>query len=269
MDLIPVSQQPDHFKIVVYGPPDAGKTTFAGSGHDHEAFSRTLFVNIEGGLQSVRHTTAWQTPKIETMTQFDEVIQGIASRNGQWAEVKTLVVDSITELQRLCLNEICARKHKQKPRKGGPDETQLADYGDLTKATKRYAALFRDLPCNVIVTALLRDRKQTENGPVTSKTPDLTDSADRGMRGMFDNVWSLMKVSTVEAVAASDGVEAVEAVPAHVKMLTQSAGLYVAKTRNAEFREELPAIVKNPTLPMIFDIFTRALETGRNKAAGE
>jgi hypothetical protein len=251
MILSDVNKQDNHLKTLVYGPPDAGKTTFAASGHASPGFGRTLIVNIEGGLQSIRTTTCMQTPLIRKSFEIDEVIQSVASRAKGFEDIGTVVIDSLTELQRIMLAEITARKHKAKPRAGGADETHIDDYRDLGSMINRYARMLRDLQCHVVATALLKPRSTIKDGPITSYTPDLSGSIDTSMRAIFDNVWCLQKV-----VASADG-DATAGRP-YVVMMTQATGLYVGKTRNAQFRELLPTIMKNPTMPDILSAFNKA-----------
>lgn len=264
MNITPVSEQTDWLKILVYGPPDAGKTTFACSADTHPAFGKTLVVNIDPGLQSVRWTKCLQTPRIRRISQIDELIQGFASRSDEYKGIGTIVIDSLTELQRIVLASIAARKHKNKPRKGGQDEIHVDDYNESGMSVRRYVSMLHDLDCHVIATAHAKERRSVENGPVTTITPDLAGGLDTGLRGMFDCVWAMRKISGTEESVDLDGVVTPAKDP-YVAMLTQATGLYVGKTRNEEFAELLPAVMRNPTLPTIYDTFTESLKLGKER----
>ena len=258
MKLTPVSEQQDYFKILVYGLPDAGKTTFSASGADHPSFGITAIMNLEKGLQSIRRSSAVQTPAITCEADIESVIVSLKSRAKGWENVQTLVVDSATEMQRILLEEAISNRMKKKP--GSGSKPQLSDYGDLTATTKRLCGMLRDLPCNVIVTALEKAHRDTEEGPITRVAPEMTDKACGALMGMFDNVWCMKKMAATKAVPATDGEDAIDAVDAHTMMLTQAHGVYAAKTRNAEFAALLPSAMVNPTLPQIYDIFQESLK---------
>lgn len=243
MILTPVSEGPNWWKILVYGPPDAGKTTFAASGAKHKEFGTTAIMNIERGLQSIRKSGAVQTPDINCQDDIEKVINCISTRSKGWENVRTLVVDSATDMQRILLEEAIRNRIKKKPDSG--PKPQLADYGEMTAATRRLTAMMRDLPCHVIITALEKAHKDSEDGPVTKICPEMTDKACGSVMAMMDNVWCFKKLPA--RVAVKD----VEAVDERVVMMTQPRGLYVAKTRNAELRIALPAVIHNPTLPQI------------------
>ena len=253
MKLTPVSEQPNYFKILVYGPPDSGKTTFAASGAKHEEFGVTAIMNIERGLQSVRLSGALQTPDIKCEADIEKVITCIASRAEGWVNVKTLVVDSATEMQRVLLEEAVRNRLRKKPESGS--KPQLADYGDMTASTRRLGAMLRDLPCHVIITALEKTHRDREDGPPTEIGPEMTAKACGSVMAMMDNVWCLRKLQAREA--SEDTKEA----PERVVMMTQPRGVHVAKTRNAEFRVKLPPVISNPTLVGIYEIFQESLMT--------
>lgn len=258
MKLTPVSEQPNYFKILVYGPPDSGKTTFSASGAKHKEFGTTAIMNIERGLQSVRRSGAVQTPDIKCEADIEKVITCISSKAKGWEKVKTLVVDSATEMQRVLLEEAVRNRLKKKPDSGS--KPQLADYGDLTAATRRLGAMLRDLPCHIIITALEKTHRDKEDGPPTEISPEMTAKACGSVMAMMDNVWGMKKLQARQAVKASDGVDGVKAVPERVVMMTRPRGVAVAKTRNAEFRTALPPVITNPTLPQIYDIFQESLK---------
>lgn len=253
MDLLPISEQADHFRIIFYGPPDSGKTTAACSGASDPEFSPTVVMNIEGGLQSVR----WggkgllMTPKVETPEDIERVIIAAASGAGSFAGCKCLVIDSLTKMAKILLHGIVVKKHAKKSRRGGVDQIELSDYGDLGKAMERYFDLLSSLEMHIVFIALEKE----------VKVDDVTTAVTLNLPGGLP----------VKIIAACDNVFALKKLPAddenecRVVMLTQQHGLQFARVRNEEFRQELGPALINPTLPIIRDIYNKALAAGRAK----
>ncbi len=254
MDLLQVSDLPDYLKILAYGRTDAGKTTFGCSGSEHPEFSHTVVMNIEDGLQSVRWNGPGllRTPRITTPAQIEKVILDAATGAGGFAGCKCLVVDSLTKMSEIILRDIAARGHKAKKRDGGPTQIQLEDYNDLMNIMMRYVELLNSLDMHIIFIALEKE------------------VVDKATKVMTDITVNLPGKLVGKVTAACDMVLALKKLPpdddheeSRVVMLTQPEGLQFARIRNKELRQEIDLVITNPTLPMIWDIYNRALATGR------
>lgn len=253
MDLLPISDLPHKLNILVYALPDGGKTTFACSGSSHHEFSNTVVGDFEGGLVSVQWNGPGllRTPKIETPEQIEDFIRSAASKSGAFADCKCLVVDSLTKMAKILLQGIVAKKHAAKPRRGGLDQIELSDYGDLGKAMERYVDLLLSLDMHIILIALQKEVKTDD--VVTAITLNLPGGLPHKIIAACDNVFALKKLP------ADDENDC------RVAMLTQPHGLQFARVRNEEFRKELGPVIINPTLPGIWDIYQRSLAAGRAK----
>jgi hypothetical protein len=262
MDLLPIDTQPDYLKLLIYGQPDAGKTTMAASGAGHPEFTPTVIMDIEGGLQSVR----WggkgllRTPRVETPEQIEAVIMAAASGAGAFAGCKCLVIDSLTKMSKILLQSIVAKKHAAKPRKGGVDQIERSDYGDLGKAMERYVDMLIGLDMHVILIALEKNVMVEEQ--IVEITLGLPGALPSKMVAACDNVFALKKMPEVPAGTNAEGVETPGS-PAGVAMLTQTVGLQFARVRNRQFREALEIFTMNPTLPAVWDVYNKSLEVGR------
>ena len=129
--------------ILIYGQTGAGKSWLAAT-----APKPLVLLTEANGHASVAHSNpdALVVP-VRTMDEMDIVLRSIHTGEMQQAhQFETLVIDSMTELQRLLMVKILARSNRTK--------MQLADWGDLANEMVRYIRAIRDLPCHVVCTAL-------------------------------------------------------------------------------------------------------------------
>lgn len=98
--------------ILVFGEPGVGKTTLAATAQDHPAMRDVVFLNIEGGLLSVvsrgQPVKAVDISSQESVEEFFWSLRKdlMESTDGPLAGVKTVVIDSGSELQTLVLEGI-------------------------------------------------------------------------------------------------------------------------------------------------------------------
>jgi hypothetical protein len=85
-------------RILIYGPPKIGKTTLASE------FPSPIYLQIEDGTPGDLELDSLGDEPPKT---FDEVMDGLASLYSDEHDFRTIVVDSITEMQRLVWNKTC------------------------------------------------------------------------------------------------------------------------------------------------------------------
>lgn len=100
-------------RMLVYGPPGIGKTTLASE------FPAPVFLQIEDGTPGDVELTSFG--KIDT---FGQVMDALGSLYEEPHEFKTLVIDSVTELQRLIFAETCQRGDEK-----GNAKANIEDFG--------------------------------------------------------------------------------------------------------------------------------------------
>jgi len=222
-------------KVLLYAFAGVGKTLFAATAQDHEATRDALFLNLEGGLLTIAGRRDIQATDLQSADHLEQVLDLIAQGHPAMSRFKTLVLDSGSELQTMSLEHNIAyrQRNSQKP---DLDEVDRRDYGRTGVQLKRILRKMRDLPINIIVTALPKETKD-DLGNITSIGPLFTPSLQEPIMGIFDFVW-YMYVDQNE----------------NRQILTRDQGVYRAKTRGPKFREALGVNFENPTIPILYNL---------------
>ena len=263
-----------NMKICVYGPQGAGKTTFAAMAQDHPDMKDVLFLDCEGGLMSVVSRGDIHYERIHSTRQLEEIFWKVANGDPEYQRFKTFVIDSVTELQAVNLEEVVSeavekekRRRRQQETDRSIDEPHLRDYGKSTTQLRRILRWYKNLPVNVILTALPKyiyppkkeGQQEGDQQPIEVR-PDVTDKLGNALMGLVDAVWYLY----TEDVRDENG----NVVGKSRFMLTQDYGPFRAKTRGQQFAQALGLVVKDPYLPDLYELLLRT-EGGENAAAAQ
>jgi hypothetical protein len=182
----PRTQTP-YINMLVYGRSSVGKTTLAGSADAVPAMRKVLFVDVEGGTLSLRKTDygGVDVIRITDYQQFGDLYPALLAGNHDY---QTIILDSLTEIQELCMREIM-RQMKEDPDnlERDPDVPGMYEWNKSEKQVKRLIRAFRDLPMNVIFTALMKEDKDPKTG-VVMKLPDLPGKQAHRVAALFDVV---------------------------------------------------------------------------------
>ncbi len=244
------------FNQLVFGDPDSGKTTYGATAQDHEAMANVLFANIEGGLMSIAHRGDIHAEDIHSTEALEKLAWRLA--NNEFPTVNTLVVDSLTELLVINLQEvvkaaIASGRNRVKNRARTIDDIWQEDYGKSTKQLARILKMLRDLPINVIFTAHLKRvfPKVAEGTDMTNiepiaLVPALNTALMMEVMRMVDFAWCLEKDTDEESETYGQRFA-----------VTTSKGAYRCKTRGPRFLKAIGDVVLNPTLPELYDTFVR------------
>lgn len=154
----PVGDLNHHSTFAIYGRAGSGKTTLASTFP-----TPILLLDIrDRGTDSIQDVKNIFVKQIEHTDDLEDIYHYLI---GNPAKFKTVVFDTITELQRLVMKRIVSEKPSKKNRK--VDEARIGDWGtmsqrdwgDVAAEMNAYISEFRDLPMNVVYLAQERVRE--------------------------------------------------------------------------------------------------------------
>lgn len=230
-----VSKIPPTLNIMVYGDPGVGKTVLAGSASIVEKMSPVLIIDIEGGTLSLnRDYPGVEVIRIGTWSDMQKVYDELYDGKHGY---KTVVLDSITEIQKFSMYGIMKELLKTDPSRD-PDVPGMREWGKNIEQVRRLIRAFRDLPINTIITALAKSERDARTG-VTKTTPSLSGKLANEVAGFLDIVVYMY----TKVVQNEDGAEVKRL------LLTQPTDTQVAKDRTGM----LPQIIEDPMMQSITD----------------
>lgn len=136
----PVSEVPDHKKVLAYGASGTGKTTFVAS-----CPRPTLILDPgEKGTASIKKQADVDYLSIEKWEDLEAIYWFLDAGNHKY---KTVCIDTVTRLQDLAMAHV------------NPDEGPMGKnkWGELSSLMKSWLVLFRDLPMHVVFCAQDRE----------------------------------------------------------------------------------------------------------------
>jgi hypothetical protein len=132
-----------HVKTLLHGNSGAGKTWASVS-----APAPFVLLTEANGLASIRNANpdavvVHATDMGVVREFFAEALSGTFADQG----CKTIIVDSLTEIQRMMRDEIMAGRQNYA-------DFSMKDWGELTERMRRFVRILRDVPYHVVATAL-------------------------------------------------------------------------------------------------------------------
>lgn len=238
-----------YLKMLVYGPPGVGKTTLSGSAQAVAEMQEALVVNAEAGTLALTDPKVLGVTTLPAIVNFDvwgslaTIHTSLKAGNHPY---KTVVIDSLSELQKYNLDYVVATTPRDKRK--DEDDIFVEDYGKSTKMMRRTMRNFRDLPMHVIY--ICHDAPTNSKVENSKIGPALTPAFMKSALGMVDVV-GYMYASEKEVGKTSEDKPIVETVR---KLLTKPTLRYEAKDRSPGGK--LPKIMENPTMKEIMDYIT-------------
>jgi len=173
-----------YLNLLIYGHPGAGKTYLAGTAEDHPMTSPVLVLDVEGGTVTLRKRKGIDVIQVRSPQHMKEIHDELrVNNNGHY---KTVVIDSITELQKLDMREVMREMLQKRPDRD-PDVPDKREWGISGEHIRRIIRAYRDLEMNTIFTALMVDYKDEKTGQVTF-SPSLPGKLRNEVPGFIDIV---------------------------------------------------------------------------------
>lgn len=253
------------FKGIIYGDPSSGKTRFASTAATHPKMGKVLFLDVEGGMMAVPSNPGMLTVRMRNqpdgmsaLEQVEAYVYYLANPGlpnaPEWvrtalAGVRTVVLDSGTELQTLDIEATVDGKVKENPSRNR-NLVYVEDYGTNTVAMKRILRYIKDLPVNVIITALATPVYEGKDSAAVYKgiQPAFTNKLRSSAMGFVDHVWYMAR-DTYEAGHEHAGEERFNL----FTKLDATSGFFT-KTRASLFKEKVPARIVNPNMAVIYQL---------------
>jgi phage nucleotide-binding protein len=145
-----------YLNILVYGEPGVGKTTFAAKSPN------ALIVDFESGTLSVRNFDL----AIANPRTLEEVVKVI--KKAEKKGIETLIIDSVTEMQRVFMNEVMESMSAKDPRKSLFSPT-LEAWGMVTEMMRYVIRAARDADMNTVFIALETQDRDESTGHVMAR----------------------------------------------------------------------------------------------------
>lgn len=235
-----VVERRPHFNMLVYGDSGTGKTYLAGTAYAVPEMQRMLFIDIEGGSLTLRKDFPnIETVRIESWKQMQELYDALRAGGHGF---NTVALDSLTEIQKFNMDQIMLKLIEGNDERD-MDVPSLREWGKNLEQIRRFVRAFRDLPLNVIFTALRRIDKDRLNRPINM--PSLSGK----MAGEVAAFLDIVLYYSIKEVDDPDG-------PGKKQLrVLQSAA---TESTTAKDRSGLlPPVMVGPTMEQLYDAIVR------------
>lgn len=198
--------------LLVYGDSGVGKTTLL-----RTAPGPVLVADMEGGTLPLSGSKVG----IVHVTKIEELRELFSQLKGEKVECATLALDSITEMYKIIMDSVI--KDNPNISRAYGDQPAMSDYGRATELMRRLIRAFRDLPINIVLTALAQDQKDETDGTIT-RLPNLPGKLAYEIAGYMD-------------VVAYMGIKKEDGEGIKRMVLVQPTGKIIAKDRSGKLEQ--------------------------------
>jgi len=233
----PVQSSSSYVNVLIYGESGVGKTVLSGSSSVIEEMSPTLYLDIEGGGMSLLDfypnvETAPIKKWAELQAIYDELYRGKS-------KYKTVIIDSLTEAQKLAMRDHMAVS-ANRDASIDEDVPQMQHWLKNIEQMRRFVRAMRDLPMNVVFTAL--EAQEKDNRGRWQTRPSMNGKLQQELPGFFDLVlYMYNKTEKVDKQVVTKRM-----------LLTKRTDTVQAKDRS----NKLPQVIEEPTMEDVYNIIT-------------
>lgn len=230
LGVVSAAQAVGYLNMLVYGEPGAGKTYLAGTAQDHDMTSPVLILDIEGGTTTLRKRADIDVKHVRSIAELEATYAALKENNEGY--YKTVVIDSLSELQKIDMRDIMRELVNRRPDLD-PDVPSQREWGKSSEHMRRIVRGFRDLEMNTIMICHVNIQRDESN--VLMFSPMLPGKLQMEVPGFMDIVGYL-----------STSIENEETV----------RRIQFAKTRRViakDRTDSLGDIVDSPTIPLLWE----------------
>jgi len=209
--------------VLLYGQPRTGKTVCASTA------PRPLFLDCEGGLLSIKDRDV-KAVRIRSIADLEAAYTWLEKHGkDEKREFDTVVIDSITELQVILVEDLTKKQGAQTP--------DIRTWGLVFTKMRSITKAFRELPYHLVFTALERTFRDEITGKVYFGPDLLGQSADK-VPAYFDFIFR----TVTKPVTDSKGLKTGEV---SYRLITRGTDSYFAGGRSPVLEiEEEPDLTK-------------------------
>lgn len=189
----PISESAKYLKMLIYGEPKVGKTTFAATAPS------PLFLTVEPGtvvlLKNEENRARFKdtlTMDLKNLTMLNRIVSAL--HEGQMPDRKTIVLDTLSEFQQRVLSQWTKHAMQQ----GLTDNRNefaptWPEFNSVTNLLRKAMWELRDVERNIIVLCHVRDDKDKTRGGMAVDRPGLLPALGNSLSAMFNLVGYMYK----------------------------------------------------------------------------
>lgn len=225
---------------MLYGEPGIGKTVLAGSADAVAEMRPVLFIDMEGGTESLRHTYPdVEVVRVKNWREMQALYNALADSDHGY---QTIVIDSLSEAQKFNMLHIMADVAANNA-KMIEEVPSMREWGINLEQMRKFVRGFRDLEVNTIFTCLAAKDKDIRTGKFTYG-PALSGKLAGEIAGFLDEVFFMyMKEGVNEETGDEEQLR---------MLLTGKTETTIAKDRSGK----LDQLIMNPTMEKLYSLMS-------------